>query len=138
MEAALKLLQARLLTRFIPARLWLPHSQGRSARFAASGSPVPAEIGRAVAKVARHLPFPVKCLPQAIAAQWMLRRRGIQATLVFGVRRNDAPERTLDFHAWLMFGREVIIGGHEVEKYSAFPTLGVRGAVNAKGRRTWR
>ncbi len=130
-EAAMALLLARLLTRFVPARLWLPRARADGAPHpgdatASVGTPapqVPAEIGRAVAKVARHLPFRAKCLQQAMAARWMLRRRSIHPTLVFGVRRNDTPERKLDFHAWLMLGRETIIGGHGVEAYSAFPPL---------------
>ena len=128
-EAALALTLALLLVRLVSARLWLPHVRaggtprpGRaSAEVGTSPPQVPGEIGRAVAKVARHLPFRAKCLPQAMAARWMLRRRGIQATVVFGVRRNDTPEGELDFHAWLISGGETIIGELEVETYSAFP-----------------
>ncbi len=128
-EAVLALVLALVLVRLVPPRLWLPHVRagatprpgGESTAGGTSTPQTPGQIGRAVAKVARYLPFRAKCLPQAMAAQRMLRRRDIQATLVFGVRRNDTPERELDFHAWLVSGGETIIGEHEVETYSAFP-----------------
>jgi hypothetical protein len=36
----------------------------------------------------RYLPFPTTCLHRAIAAHWMLRRRGVDATLYYGVTRS--------------------------------------------------
>lgn len=126
-EAALALLLARLLTRLVPASCWLRFldtaaGSGTDATvLAGDGQPLPRELGRAVEKVARHLPFRVRCLPQAMAVQWMLRRRGLRSTLVFGVRRGMAAKSALEFHAWLMVGGECVVGGDEVESFSAFP-----------------
>src|SRR5438874_1993502 len=39
----------------------------------------------AVNAVARHSPVEFVCFPQALAGYWMLRRRGVPATLVYGV-----------------------------------------------------
>ena len=74
-------------------------------------------------RVAGHVPFPAVCLPQAMALQWMLRRRGVSSRLVFGTRRK-AQDSGLDFHAWLTVGGECVIGAGEVETYAALPPFG--------------
>jgi Transglutaminase-like superfamily len=57
------------------------------------------EIAWAVSRAARHVPFRAVCLPQAIAAKAMLRRRGIDSVLHFGVAKR--ADQSLDAHAWL-------------------------------------
>ena len=66
-----------------------------------------ARIRWAVEACARHLPWHPVCLPQAIAAQWMLRRRGIASTLYLGVR----PGAQYDAHAWVRAGSLIVTGG---------------------------
>ena len=57
------------------------------------------DIGWAVTRAARHVPFKAVCLPQAMAARVMLKRRGVSSVLHFGAGRGlDKP---LDAHAWL-------------------------------------
>ena len=75
---------------------------------------------RSLRKLVRHLPLRVRCLPQAMAAQWMLRRRGVSSTLVFGVRRGNPQNRELEFHAWLDAEGECVVGGEEIATYLAF------------------
>lgn len=65
-------------------------------------------VGRAIARAAPLLPLPMVCLPRALAAQAMLRRRGIAATLHLGAARNG--ERALDAHAWLEVGGVPVTG----------------------------
>lgn len=88
------------------------------------------KVARVVRRVARHVPFPVVCLPQAMAAQWMLRRRGIPSRLFFGARRRLRPESAphtdgsasgMDFHAWLTVGDDCVLGGAERDTYVALP-----------------
>jgi len=56
-------------------------------------------VGWAVQRMAGYVPFKALCLQQAIAAKMMLRRRGVQSALHFGVaREGTAP---LEAHAWL-------------------------------------
>lgn len=71
------------------------------ARQAGAGAEVrlATEIGWAVTRAARHVPFRAVCLPQAMAAQFMLRRRGIASVMHFGAARGD--DKPLDGHAWL-------------------------------------
>lgn len=71
-------------------------------------------IGWAVAAAARHLPWQPVCLPQAVAAQWMLRRRGIPSTLYLGAD----PARGYDAHAWVRVGTVVVTGGPREDRYA--------------------
>jgi transglutaminase superfamily protein len=55
-------------------------------------------VARLVDIAARHSPVRVGCLPRALALQWLLRRRGIEADLRLGVRKEGDR---LDAHAWV-------------------------------------
>jgi hypothetical protein len=58
------------------------------------------EIGWAVRRVARRMPFRADCLPQAMAAKWMLRRRGVVAVMFIGGAKD--ANGLLETHAWLL------------------------------------
>ena len=144
LEAALFLLLARLLVKYVPMRHWRrrlvtasaggppadPHAAlpagGPEQPEPPGGSPprasrrLPRKAARVVRRVAHHVPFPAVCLPQAMALQWMLRRRGVESRLVLGARRR-AHCPGLDFHAWLTVGGECVIGGGEIETYVTLP-----------------
>ncbi len=59
------------------------------------------EVGWAVTRAARYVPFKAVCLPQALAARRMLKRRGIASVLHFGAIPGDGADRRLEAHAWL-------------------------------------
>ena len=64
----------------------------------------------AVAAAAARLPGRTVCFPRALAAQAMLRRRGVATTMIYGARsRRDQ----LAAHVWLTAGSEGVVG-HEV------------------------
>ena len=123
-EAVVLLILARVLVRYVPMRHWRRRLNtgppvGRSD---AEGDRVFGhEVGRVVRKVASCLPFRVVCLPQAMAAQWMLRRRGVSSRLVFGVRRATEEPGGLDFHAWLTVAGENVVGDQGAETWAPFP-----------------
>ena len=149
LEAALFLLLAWLLVKYVPMRHWR-HRLATAEDPAPAGGPpanphaaaslgdpeepepsggslprtperrLPRRAARVVRRVARHVPFPAVCLPQAMTLQWMLRRRGVKSGLVFGARRK-AQDTGLDFHAWLTVGGECVIGGGEIGTYTALP-----------------
>ena len=112
LEAAVWLTLARLLVHHIPMRYWLRHLEAVADRGAGSvgRQPLARAVGRMVRRVARRLPFEALCLPQAMAVQWMLRRRGIASRLWIGVRR-AAPGQPLKYHAWLTVDGESVSGG---------------------------
>lgn len=57
------------------------------------------DIGWAVTRAARYVPFSAMCLPQAIAAHAMLKRRGVASVMHFGAAKGQT--KPLDAHAWL-------------------------------------
>jgi hypothetical protein len=108
-EAAAWLLLARLSLIFISfprlaRRLgtFVPPTDVRAAQ-AKAGSDgdarIAAEISWAVTRAARHIPFKAVCLPQAMAARIMLKRRGVCSVMHFGARKGH--DKPLDAHAWL-------------------------------------
>lgn len=127
LEVLACLAAARLLIRFVPFRWWQwtlgPFTQE------STGAPSSAlseqqvshalATGRMVARVARRAPFQAVCLPQAMAARWLLARRGTPARVIIGSRRNP-QDKTLLLHAWLMAGDHVITGAEERRQFIAF------------------
>lgn len=105
-EAFASLAVARLTLMVVPfptlaRRLSAPLGESR-----ASSGAIPRRIGWAVSAVSRHSPIPFVCFPQALAARAMLRRRGIPATLHYGVAMNDSKVRA---HVWLSaLGTDVV------------------------------
>jgi hypothetical protein len=57
------------------------------------------KVGWSVTRAARYVPFRAVCLPQAIAAKMMLRRRQVPSVLHFGVA--IIAGGPLKAHAWL-------------------------------------
>ena len=108
-EAALWLLIVRLAFGLLPFKAALrllrisPAATG-TGRIAAEEA---AEIGRAVARAARRVPFRAVCLQQAFAALLMLRRRGLAGTVHLGVARS--PDG-LTAHAWSRCGELPVTG----------------------------
>jgi Transglutaminase-like superfamily len=109
-EAATCLFGARLALIFIPfPRLarhlgtFVPPTDPRASRrktVSADGEALLAEdIGWAVTRAARYLPFKAVCLPQAMAARVMLKRRGVESVMHFGAAKGT--DKPLDAHAWL-------------------------------------
>ncbi len=110
LEAAACLLVARLALIFVPfprlaRRLgaFVPPTDLRVSRAAAPVGPGAAAIARdvswAVTRGAVYVPFRAVCLPQAMAARMMLRRRGVASAMHFGASKR--PNEPLEAHAWL-------------------------------------
>lgn len=78
---------------------------GRAPR---QGDPEPRALGLAVKRAARVLPWHSTCLARALAAQVLLRRRGVPSRIVFGVRRS--PARQFEAHAWVEHNGAIVIG----------------------------
>jgi len=109
-EAMLSLLAARLAVIFISfprlaARFGtlVPSSDPRTLHAAIAATPhqiwMAKEISWAITRAARYTPFHALCLPQAIAAHAMLKRRGVGTVMRFGAAIGQ--EQELDAHAWL-------------------------------------
>lgn len=112
MEALVWLCWAKALLLLVPFRWIAPHL-GREMAESAATIPSSHEkqalrVSWAVLALARRMPSLFVCLPQAMAAKWMLRRRGLPSTLYLGVR----VERKAEFkaHAWLRAGQKILTG----------------------------
>lgn len=65
------------------------------------------DVRRAVLMCSRRVPWRAKCLEQAFAAQWMLRRRSIGAVIHYGIASRP---NGLAAHAWVCAGGAEIVG----------------------------
>jgi hypothetical protein len=74
-------------------------------------------VSWAVQAAARHAPIKFVCLPQAMTAQRMLRRRGIASTLYLGVSPDRANPRALAAHAWLRAGDKIVTGADQASHH---------------------
>lgn len=112
LEAVACLLLARLALIFIPfprlaRRLgsFVPPDDARATRAKTRGpqAQLAEEVGWAVTRSARYVPFNAVCLPQAMAARVMLKRRGVSSVMHFGAAKNTTAgeAKPLDAHAWL-------------------------------------
>lgn len=84
-----------------------------------SGSTVdwPSKVAWAVRACGRRAPWRAVCFQQGLTAQIMLRRRGVDSTLYFGV----ALEKTdgLSAHVWVKAGERDVVGCEEAVGYAA-------------------
>lgn len=77
------------------------------------------DVSWAVQAAARHVPLRFVCLPQAIAAKQMLRRRGIATTLYLGVSPDREKPEAIAAHAWLRAGDKIVTGEEEMARHRA-------------------
>ncbi len=118
-EAAWELARARLLVAFSLRRslpsLLVPRT---------SANPQPPEqlqrdIRYIITLAANTVPWRSLCLPNAIAAQHMLARRGFHSTLHLGVGHRDSGDPHA--HAWLEAGSLIITGQDGMELVTPLP-----------------
>jgi hypothetical protein len=109
-EAVFGLLAARIALMFVPfprlARRFGTLVSPRDPRVRAARTntdflqtSIAADVGWAVSRAARYVPFKAVCLPQAMTAHRMLRRRGVASVMHFGAAKRQS--KPLDAHAWL-------------------------------------
>jgi Transglutaminase-like superfamily len=121
-EATLALIAARLAVRLLPtARIiaWASRPPRRPDRFAAAV--IVEAVSRVVDQVGARPWMRASCLPRALAAQAMLRRRGVASRLCLGAARDGGA---LAAHAWIELGDEVIVGGAEQPRFTRVVSFG--------------
>jgi len=110
-EAILYLLAARCALLIVPFHRLTRWMERRSRRPELSGPDrqrAVKEVRIAIFRVWHQSPLPTTCLHRAMAAQAMLRRRGVGTTLYYGA--STQPTGRLQTHAWLQDGDEGIVG----------------------------
>jgi Transglutaminase-like superfamily len=118
-EAAVMLVLARLALRFIPpARIfaWADRQPRRIQRFAADEAQW---VSWAIEQIGARTN--ALCLPRALAAHAMLRRRGIVSRLCLGVARDGDAFAA---HAWVEIGKDKVVGGSEADGFTLLTAYG--------------
>jgi hypothetical protein len=120
-EAAVMLVLARLAVRLVPpARIfaWAKKPPRHIHRFAIDEV---SWISWAVESLGARPWMNALCLPRALAAHAMLRRRGIASRLCLGVARDGSE---LAAHAWVEIGEDKIVGGSEANGFTRLAEFG--------------
>jgi Transglutaminase-like superfamily len=120
-EATVGVFLAQIAVRFVPpARLfaWAERPPRRVCRFAIDEA---RWVSWAVERVGDSAGRKSACLPRALAAQAMLRRRGISSRLCLGVARENGK---LTAHAWVEIGQHKIVGGAEAAAFVRLAEFG--------------
>jgi hypothetical protein len=121
-EATVALTLARLAVRLLPTAhilAWASRPPRHPNRFAAAGIVEP--VSRMVDRIGAQPWMRAACLPRALAAQAMLRRRGVASRLCLGATREGGA---LEAHAWIELGDEVVIGGAEQPRFTRMVSFG--------------
>lgn len=79
------------------------------------------DVRWAVEAAARNVPWRAMCIQQGLALQWMLRRRGVDARLHYGIAKDEGGE--LEAHVWVAAGGSVVIGGAEAPRFKCVATF---------------
>ncbi|MEM7134232.1 MAG: lasso peptide biosynthesis B2 protein [Chloroflexota bacterium] len=77
-------------------------------------------IGVILRWLSRYLPWRSMCFEQALAGMLMLKRRGLDGTIYFGVQKG--PEQ-MKAHAWLRCGNQIITGAAGRERFTVLFTV---------------
>jgi hypothetical protein len=122
-EAGLALAIASAATRLLPFNRYIRLGALPIDRAGKLASP---EVAGIVDALGRRMPFRSVCLHRGIALQRLLRRRGVDGLLHYGVRLpND--EKGISAHVWVSVGEEVLLGAPQHEIYTEvarYPSLG--------------
>ena len=75
----------------------------------------------AIIASAARVPWRALCIQQGLAAQFMLRRRGIPSVLYYGAAQDDRDG--LSAHVWVRDGDVDVIGGEIADRFTVLATF---------------
>jgi hypothetical protein len=78
-----------------------------------------------IVATARRVPWRAMCFQQGLAAQFMLRRRGVSSVLYYGAAPDDL--RGLSAHVWVRDGDMEVVGGGTASRYAVLTTFPLQG-----------
>lgn len=105
---------------------WIARVFGRQAGLAgqeaaAANQELQKSVRWAISATSSRVPWNANCLAQAIAATIMLRRRGHEGTVYFGVLKNEAGR--CEAHAWLRSGDVIVTGAEGRSGFTVISTF---------------
>lgn len=120
-EAMAQLLRAKALVVLVPPRKWrarfgMVADAPREETLEPADRATVRRVRYAINRALRNVPGSANCLPQALAARWMLERRGVASSLYLGTA--PASKTSPRFHAWLKVGSEWVTGDCDERAYS--------------------
>jgi hypothetical protein len=112
-EAVIGLLKGWLAVRFLPFR----HAVTSASRVLAPHGPQVKidELVWAVRAASAHVPWRTVCFQQGLALQRMLRRRGVDARLHYGVGYAQGDE--LQAHVWISVDSHIVLGAEQAPAF---------------------
>jgi hypothetical protein len=116
-EAVVQLLRAWSAVRFLPFR-WAVTSG--SAPIGKKPSADADQLAWAVSAAGAHVPWRAVCFEQGLALQRMLRRRGLDARLHYGIGHSDTGE--LEALVWVSAKVRIVIGGEQAPDFKCVAT----------------
>ena len=123
--AAIVLAWANLALKLLPFRTAITLGSLRIQNEAGLNNALADEWASAVARAARFVPWRSVCIHQGLALQWLLRKRGIPAILVYGTKFENGE---LTAHVWIKVADRIVLGGKEANHFhemTSYPS-GVR------------
>jgi hypothetical protein len=78
------------------------------------------KVSQAIVRCQKTVPWPTRCLVNAITAKKMLKKRGLESTLYLGVSKENEKMKA---HAWLRCGTFFVTGRREMEKFTVVSTF---------------
>jgi len=112
---------SRLALKALPLRVLSRHFRKPPTTIRGRDDDLINRVRWAVTAIGRRTPFEFVCFPQAIAAQSMLRRRGVASTMYYGVARDG--EGKLEAHVWLRAGYVNVVGGERAANFRVLKTF---------------
>src|SRR6476661_3546051 len=121
-EALASLAWASVAIAFLPFRKVADMASGAPARPDESlDAGLPKRIRWAVDAWGRRVPWRAVCFQRGLAAHRMLRRRGYDSILHYGVAQRE--EKGLSAHVWVSLDGRAVIGGEEAPEFTCLATF---------------
>lgn len=86
-----------------------------------AGRVAPRKIAWAVNAWGRRVPWRAVCFQRGLAVHRMLRRRGYESVLHYGVAQEEA--KGVLAHVWVSLDGQAVIGGEEAPKFACLATF---------------
>ncbi|MDP1738025.1 MAG: lasso peptide biosynthesis B2 protein [Caulobacter sp.] len=124
-EAGLRLVAAWVALRIFPFARVVASIRPRPGVAMARDAGLVRRVRWAVEVAARRLPTVLTCLPQALAASWMLQARGLGPRLHYGVA--SSGDEGFEAHAWVELDGMPVIGRRGADRFTPLARFPLEG-----------